>query len=82
MTDDQGLVSSEGVDEGSADGTVEGPESGVTGDADLLGEAPRGAPADETQAAGPDDMEDADTRAAREQMPGQQFSAGEGGASG
>ncbi|MDP9497672.1 MAG: hypothetical protein M3P46_08445 [Actinomycetota bacterium] len=82
MTGGEGLVSPEGVDEGSADSTVEGPLSGAGGDADLLGEAPRGAPVDEAQAAAPDDWEQADTREAREQMPGQQYSVGEGGSGG
>ena len=78
-TGGQGLVPSEGVDEASAAGTAEGPEDGAAGDADLLGEAPRGAPADEAQAAAPADWEDAETRAARgERSPGQEFSAGEG----
>ena len=53
--------------------TVEG------GGDDLLGEAPRGAPVDEAQAAGPVDMESDESRAARaEQGPGQQYQTGEG----
>ena len=75
----QGLVPSEGVDEGSAAGTTEGPDDAAAGDADLLGEAPRGAPADEAQAAAPDDWEDAETRAARdERSTGQEYATGEG----
>ena len=80
MTEQEGLVSPEGVDEGSADSAVESSESGAAGDADLLGEAPRGAPADHAQAAAPGDWEDADTRAARAEGPGQQYAAGEGAA--
>lgn len=73
-----GLVTSEGVDEGSAAGSVEGLEE-RTGDGDVLGEAPHGAPEDETQAAGPVDMESEESRTARdEQGSGQQLAAGEG----
>ena len=68
------LVTSEGVDEGSAASTVEGPDSGATPTA--------GAPvaADpESQPAPPVDMESAEARAARaERGTGQQLQAGEG----
>lgn len=81
MTDPESLVAAEGVDEGSADSTAEGtgtsaPDSGA-GDG-LLGEPPRGAPEDETQAAGPVDMESAQSREERGRAPGQQLSEGEG----
>ena len=84
MSEQGGLVPSEGVDEGSADGTVEGLEE-RTGDGDVLstrdvlGEPPRGAPEDEAQAAGPVDMESEQSRDARaEQGSGQQLQEGEG----
>ena len=78
MSEQAGLVPSEGVDEGSAAQTVEGLEE-RTGDGDVLGEAPRGAPADEAQAAGPVDMEPAQAREARDASgSGQQLQAGEG----
>lgn len=87
-SDQGGLVPDEGVDEGSAASAVEGPDgpghrdTGL-GDAgrggDLLGEPPRGAPADETQAAGPVDMETEESRAVRaERGAGQQLQEGEG----
>ena len=78
MSEQGGLVPSEGVDEGSAAETVEGLEE-RTGDGDVLGEAPRGAPADEAQAAGPVDMESAQSREARDALgSGQQLEEGEG----
>ena len=71
--DDRLLTTTEGVDEGSAASTAEGPGSGA--------EAPAGAapqPPQET-AAPPDDMESPESRAAREAAgPGQQLEAGEG----
>lgn len=71
------LVAGEGVDEGSADSTAEGPDSGQQDG--LLGEPPRGAPEDETQAAGPVDMESAQSREERAAAgPGQQLQEGEG----
>ncbi len=77
MSEQGGLVPEEGVDEGSAASTEEGPQSG--GGGDLLGEPPRGAPVDEAQAAGPVDMESEQARTARaEQGPGQQLQEGEG----
>lgn len=84
MTERDGLVPSEGVDEGSAAGTVEGlDERTGDGDAlrtgDVLGEPPRGAPEDEAQAAGPVDMESEQSRDARAaQGSGQQLQEGEG----
>lgn len=78
MSEQGGLVPSEGVDEASADSTGEGPGSGARG-ADVLGEPPHGAPADETQVAGPVDMESEQSRGARDrQGAGQQLEAGEG----
>jgi hypothetical protein len=78
MSDHGGLVPSEGVDEGSAAETVEGLEE-RTGDGDVLGEAPRGVPEDEEQAAGPVDMEPAQARDARDERgSGQQLQEGEG----
>ena len=76
MSEQDSLVAPEGVDEGSADSTAEGPDSGERDG--LLGEPPRGAPADDAQAAGPVDMEGEQSRAAREQAPGQQLQEGEG----
>lgn len=70
-TDDL-LVTHEGVDEGSAASTAEGPGSGaddvVKRDAGAPGEVP----------APPVDMDSDRARAAREQAPGQQLEAGEG----
>lgn len=72
------LEPTEGVDEGSARSTVEGPQSGDTGQ-DVLGEPPHGAPADEAQAAAPVDAESEESRGARaEAAPGQQLQEGEG----
>lgn len=84
MSEPGGLVPSEGVDEGSAAQTAEGTASSDleerTGpDTDVLGEAPRGAPADEAQAAGPVDMESDASRATRDERgTGQQLQEGEG----
>ncbi len=77
MSEQGGLVPSEGVDEGSAASTAEeGPDRA---DDSVLGEPPRGAPADEAQAAAPVDAESAQSREARDaQGPGQQVQAGEG----
>ena len=78
MSEQGGLVPSEGVDEGSAASTAEGLEE-RTGDGDVLGEPPRGAPEDDAQAAGPVDMESEQSRSARaEQGSGQQLQEGEG----
>ena len=78
MTERGGVVPDEGVDEGSAAGTVEGLEE-RTGDGDVLGEPPRGAPEDDAQAAGPVDMESEEARSARaERGAGQQLEEGEG----
>lgn len=77
MSEQDGLVPSEGVDEGSAASTVEDASSGDG--ADVLGEPPHGAPDDGAQDAGPVDVEDEQSRAARAQAgPGQQLQAGEG----
>ena len=81
MSEPGGLVPMEGVDEGSAAQTAEGTdlEQRATDGTDVVGEPPRGAPEDESQAAGPVDMESAESRAARdEQGPGQQLQEGEG----
>ena len=77
MTEPNSLLTAEGVDEGSAASTA---ESGGPEDRDgVLGEPPRGAPADEAQAAGPVDMETAESRETREQLgSGQQLQEGEG----
>jgi hypothetical protein len=73
------LVAEEGVDEGSADSTQEGPSSGAGAGGDLLGEPPHGAPVDDVQAAAPVDMESAESRAARDATgTGQQVQEGEG----
>ena len=78
MSEQGGLVPDEGVDEGSAAGTVEGLDERA-GDGDVVGEPPRGAPADEAQAAGPVDMESEQSRSARAgQGSGQQLQEGEG----
>ena len=78
MSDQRDLVSPEGVDEGSADSTVEGPDSGSD---DVGGTPPqgRGTPVDPAQAAAPDDVETSESRAARAaQGTGQQYQVGEG----
>ena len=78
MTEPDSLVPEEGVDEGSAASTAESAGPPPEGDG-LLGEPPRGAPAAETQAAGPVDMESRQSRAEREAHgPGQQLEQGEG----
>ncbi len=75
--DPAGLVPTEGVDEGSAAETVEGPSTGSAGD--VVGEPPHGAPVDDEQAAAPVDMESAEARDARDRLsPGQQLQEGEG----
>ena len=75
---DEGLLTTtEGVDEGSAASTAEGPQSG----AGQPGAAPSGGPAPESEAtpAPPVDMEGTDSRAARDAVgTGQQLEAGEG----
>ena len=69
------LVTSEGVDEGSAASTVEGPDSGGTTAAGDRGPGAPQAPV----ADAPVDMETAESREARaEAGPGQQLQAGEG----
>ena len=76
MSGDENLVSSEGVDEGSAASTVEDADSGSS---QVQGAAPQGAPADSAQQARPDDMESEESRASRDAAgTGQQLQAGEG----
>ncbi len=83
------LVSTEGVDEGSAASTAEDRSSGAASTEELTGVQnpiekafgqPRSAsPASETDPAPPDDMESGDSRAARDATgTGQQLQAGEG----
>ena len=68
------LVTSEGVDEGSAASTVEGSDSGGS---PAVGRSVAADP--ESQPAPPDDMETAESRALRaERGTGQQLEAGEG----
>lgn len=71
--DDDLLTTTEGVDEGSAASTVEGPQSG--------GSPRAGAdvPVEGTSPAPPVDVETDQSRAVRERLdPGQQLEAGEG----
>ena len=71
------LTTSEGVDEGSAASTVEGPGSSAAPPAGGTPQAPDGAA--EASPAPPVDMESDDARAARAAAgPGQQLEAGEG----
>ena len=79
------LVATEGVDEGSAASTAEGPTSteeltGVQNPIEkALGEPRSASPASETDPAPPDDMESGESRAARDATgTGQQLQAGEG----
>ena len=78
------LVSTEGVDEGSADSTVEGPDSGAAGDAAAGGAAAGDGASSPAAGAGPEaapplDMESPQSRAARDAVgTGQQLQAGEG----
>lgn len=75
MSEQGGLVPSEGVDEGSAEQVVEGLEE-RSGDRDVLGEPPRGGG---PETAGPVDMESEESRAARAgRGTGQQLAEGEG----
>jgi hypothetical protein len=77
MGEQPGLVPDEGVDEGSAAATDEGPH-GPAGDG-VLGAAPRGGPAGEQDQAGPADVETPTSRAARDEAgTGQQLAEGEG----
>ena len=70
------LVAPEGVDEGSAASTAEGPASGSDGD--LVG-ADAQVPETESTPRPPDDMESEESRAARDAAgTGQQLQAGEG----
>ena len=79
------LVTSEGVDEGSAASTAEGASSteeltGVQNPLEKASGEPRSSsPASESDPAPPDDMELPDARAARDASgTGQQLQAGEG----
>ncbi len=77
MSELSGLVPDEGVDEGSAAATDEGPHP-RPGDG-VLGAAPQGRPDGEQDPAGPVDTESATSRAARDQAgTGQQLAQGEG----
>lgn len=79
MSGPEDLVTDEGVDEGSAASAAESTDGDAGPDPDVLGEPPHGAPVDETEAAGPVDMESAESREARaERGSGQQLQAGEG----
>ena len=79
MSEQQGLVPTEGVDEASAASTAERSDGDLPAGDDVLGEPPHGAPVDDAQAAGPVDMESAQSREARDERgPGQQVQEGEG----
>lgn len=78
MTGPEDLLTDEGVDEGSAASSAEG-DGGPDPDADVVGAPPHGGPADEAQAAGPQDVDDEASRAARDSRgTGQQLQEGEG----
>ena len=72
------LVTDEGVDEGSAAGTVEGPDSGSDHPEGAPGQGGPGGggPVDPAQAAAPIDVDTEESAAA--QGPGQQYQVGEG----
>ena len=75
--DEDLLTTTEGVDEGSAASTAEGPTSGSA----AVDAGPGGRPAPESEAspAPPVDMESSDARAARDAVgTGQQLEVGEG----
>lgn len=79
MSGPEGLVTSEGVGEGSAAGTVEDLESHASAGQDVVGQPPQGAPDDEAVPAEPVDMESEQSRQARDAAgPGQQLQSGEG----
>ena len=79
MSEQSGLTTGEGVDEGSADSAAEGLEQHTEAGTDVVGEPPRGAPDDEQSVAAPVDMESQDSRQARDERgAGQQYSTGEG----
>lgn len=67
----ENLVTSEGVDEGSAASSADG-DAGPDPDADLVGEAPHGAALSEADAAPPVPPHESDPG------PGQQLAEGEG----
>ena len=66
-------MSEEGVEEGSAAGTVEGPDTGAD---DVAGAGGQGAPLEPAQAAAPQALETEESREAA--GPGQQYQVGEG----
>jgi hypothetical protein len=73
----EGLVPQEGVDEGSAATTGEGPHP-PAGDG-VLGPGAHGSPDGAQDGAGPVDMETGESRAARDERgTGQQLAEGEG----
>jgi hypothetical protein len=74
--DDRLLTTTEGVDEGSAASTAEGPQSGA---GPAGGAAPGAGPESGATPAPPVDMESDDARAARDAVgTGQQVQVGEG----
>lgn len=70
------LVTTEGVDEGSAASTAEGEG---TGGGRTDGSAVSGRPAEESDPTGPEDLDTEEGRAARKGAPGQELAQGEGG---
>ncbi|MBW3639893.1 MAG: hypothetical protein KY451_08605 [Actinobacteria bacterium] len=72
--DDDLLTASEGVDEGSADLTTEGPRDGDPG----LGSGVAGGEQGESDPAPPDAVETDESRDAQGTASGQQLEAGEG----
>jgi hypothetical protein len=72
--DDDLLTASEGVDEGSADSTVEGPGDGAPG----LGGGASGDEQGESDPAPPYALETEESRDAQGSASGQQLEAGEG----
>ncbi len=81
--DEDLLTTTEGVDEGSAESTVEGPGSGSDAEAAEAGHSSggpgtHGVHGGESQPAPPVDVETDESRAARAADTGQQLQAGEG----
>ena len=72
--DDDLLTATEGVDEGSADSTVEGPGDG----APVLGRGAEGGERGESDPAPPYALETEQSRDAQQSGTGQQLEAGEG----
>jgi hypothetical protein len=68
------LITSEGVDEGSADSTVEGRRT----PGDVGGPPTRGRPGREEDPAGPQDLQTPDIAEAERRQPGQELAEGEG----